>query len=65
MGTSTLLTEKETELLLDLLMYQAQTDTENSKAFFSIANKIDEIIVELGFAEPETELAEPDETEME
>ena len=64
MGTSTLLTEKETELLLDLLMYQAQTDTENSKAFFSIANKIDEIIVELGFAEPETELAEP-ETEME
>ena len=65
METSTLakLTEKETELLLDLLMYQAQTDTENSKAFFTIANKIDEMIIELGFAEPETELAEPDEPE--
>ena len=67
METSTLakLTEKETELLLDLLMYQAQTDTENSQAFFTIANKIDEMIVELGFAEPdENETAEP-ETEME
>jgi hypothetical protein len=69
MGTSTStlakLTEKETELLLDLLMYSAQTDTENSKSFFTIANKIDEMVVELGYAEPdETETAEP-ETEME
>ena len=65
METSTLakLTEKETELLLDLLMYSAQTDTENSQALFTIANKIDEMIVEFGYAEPETELAEPNETE--
>lgn len=67
METSTLakLTEKETELLLDLLMYQAQTDSENSRAFFTIANKIDEMVVEFGFAEPdENKPAEP-EPEME
>jgi hypothetical protein len=58
METSTLakLTEKETELLLDLLMYSAQTDKENSKSFFTIANKIDEMVVEFGYAdEPDTE----------
>jgi len=65
METSTLakLTEKETELLLDLLMYSAQTDPENSQGLFTTANKIDEMIVEFGYAEPETELAEPNETE--
>lgn len=63
--TLAILTEQETELLLDLLMYNAQTDTENSKSYFTIANKIDEMVVEYGYAdsqdsEPEPELDDPE-----